>query len=105
MDSRDRVPVRERNLCRRDPELARAEAHAAPGCARAANLVETLATRQSQVASCLRQSKRQELAGVPGTADGHDDVLTTAEHIGHRRAALRRGHVDGADRLASRLVI
>src|SRR5919197_5666017 len=53
----------------------------------------------------LRQTKCYQLARVVSTADRHDDVLPAVEHVGHRRPALRRRHVDSADFGAARLVV
>src|SRR6185369_5503947 len=53
----------------------------------------------------IRQSERDQLSAVAGTTHRKNDVLTTVQHVGHRRAALWCGHVDGADFLAARLVV
>ena len=46
---------------------------------------------------CLgRQPERDQLAAVSGAADRHDDVLPAVQHVGHRRAGLRRGKIDRA---------
>src|SRR5437868_5187312 len=51
------------------------------------------------------QSICDELARVRAAADGENDVLLAVEHVCHRRAALRRSHVDGADFFAAGLVV
>ena len=50
------------------------------------------------------QPERDQLAAVVAAADRDHDVLPAVEHVGHRRPALRRRHVDRADLLAGRLV-
>src|SRR5438034_535390 len=44
-----------------------------------------------------RQSEREKFAAVIPAADGDDDVLLAVVHVGHRRSALGRRHVDGAE--------
>src|SRR5262249_53760740 len=52
-----------------------------------------------------RQTERQQLAAVARTTDCDRDVLTAAEHVGHRRAGLRRRHRDRTGVLTCRLVV
>ncbi len=42
-----------------------------------------------------REAEGDEFAGKFPSADGNDDVLLPIQHVGHGRAALRRGHVHG----------
>ena len=42
--------------------------------------------------SSARQFKRDVLARVRSAADRDDNILLAVDHIGHGRAALRRGH-------------
>ena len=47
--------------------------------------------------------RRCSSAAVVATADRDDDVLLAVVHVGHRRSALRRRHVDRTDFLPSTL--
>src|SRR5207245_10648242 len=47
-----------------------------------------------------REAEGDEFAGKFPSAEGDDDVLLPIQHVGHGRAALRRGHVHGAQFLS-----
>src|ERR1700731_2592377 len=52
-----------------------------------------------------REAERDVFARVVAAAHGDDDVLPAVDRVGHRRAALRRGHPDRADLSARVLVV
>jgi len=51
------------------------------------------------------QAEREQLARIVPPADGNDDVLLAVEHVGHRRAALRRRHQHCANVLTVGLIV
>src|SRR5690349_24016698 len=53
----------------------------------------------------LRNFECDELARVAGAADREDDVMLAVVEIRHRRAGLRRRHVDRAGIGAGRFVV
>src|SRR6478752_3950491 len=53
----------------------------------------------------LWKLEREELARVIPAADRNDDVLFPVPQVGHRRAGLRRWHVNRPDVVSRRLVV
>src|SRR6185295_2154936 len=52
-----------------------------------------------------RQAEGNQLGAVIPASDRYDDILHPTQHIGHRRAGLRRGHINSTSFLAGLLIV